>query len=180
MSNKRVGLFMVSLAVYFVFLAWSVSPGTAYEIPTHDAISRQSAKRAIVDRTLKESLGVSGGLEELIKGKSIEDWIADGSAREDDIPRFFRHFHDPLRPWDDSGLGLLRGLPPRADSSVIWGQRQDQSWAWPNVRQYYLHALTAPTKAERETGFADTLQTRELKSQNWRGSQQVWYRSEYS
>jgi len=102
---------------------------------------------------LKESLGLTAGLAETVNKKSPEDWIAEGSRREDDWLQFLNHFHNPLRPWDQAGFrgGLQIGW-----SSILWGQDADQAWSWPNVRESYYRALTASSPKERETALANT------------------------
>ncbi len=83
--------------------------------------------------------------------------------RAEDIPatRVRHHFHNPLRPWAQSGLtfGIKLG-----ESSLLWNQelRQDGyllagtgSWSWQNARKQYLEALAGSTKTQREKSFAD-------------------------
>ena len=102
------------------------------------------------------------GVDELILGRSVSDWIKLG-ARLEDIPatRVRHHFHNPLRPWAQSGLtfGIRLG-----ESSLLWHQesRQDGyllagsgSWSWHNARKQYLEALAGSTRSQREMSFAD-------------------------
>ena len=83
-------------------------------------------------------------------------------AESEDIPatRVRHHFHNPLRPWAQSGLtfGIKLG-----ESSLLWNQdlRQDGyllagtgSWSWHNARKQYLEALAGSTESQRETSFA--------------------------
>lgn len=125
----------------------------AYEIDTHEAISEAAVRGSSLDSILKSVLGFEGGIEQSLNNRTVLNWVRLGSAWEDDLLRFFFHFHDPLRSWDDSGFGV--GLL-RSQSSIRWAQNEYQGWSWPKVRAYFLQALTAERAADRDQAFADT------------------------
>ena len=145
----------------------------ALNTQSHEIINEQAARRSQLDTTLKQQLGLVGGIEEPINGRPVFQWIRIGGNREDaSAPwgwgyatgkaRAFRHFHDPLvEPWSLAGL---RVPPfPRFESSVRWAQRTDQdstagfgNYSWRDARRYYLTALRGESPTDREQAFADT------------------------
>ena len=110
----RDHLLLAILGVVFVLLPASA---TGYEIPTHDEISRTAGRRSSLDEVLRARLGVSAGLETVIRGQSLTEWIAQGGRNEDEFLRFLNHFHNPIAEW--SAAGLLGSV---GQSSILWGQ----------------------------------------------------------
>ena len=123
---------------------------------------------------LKDVLGFTSGLDTRIKNnrgvdQPIIDWIGDGGVAEDELyhgwlgdtfgglTRSKRHFHQPLRPWDQAGLWGSN------ESSVRWAQSPNQEVgrkaSWFDGRDSYLNALLAPTQQDRDANFAETFQT---------------------
>lgn len=133
---------------------------SALNLDTHRLINRRAAESsATLDRHLRESAGLPESIETIINGRTVLEWIEEGGAREDDLLRFVRHFHDPLKPWDLAGLDL--GIS-RHESSVRWMQQPDQagvstggSWSWHDARRLYYDALTARDAGRREEMWAD-------------------------
>ncbi len=142
-----------SLAVMVIF-AWQVFLAHSFETPTHRLLTRQAVRSSNLDSFLKNELGISGGIEENVLGESIIGRTEDGSVSEDDSFRFFNHFHNPLRTWDQAGLRIVGG-----SSSVVWGQNSAQGFAWQNARDRYFQALTSTSPFFREQHFAATFQT---------------------
>ncbi len=133
-----------------------------YDLPTHQVITERAVSVSLLQSYLRQDLGLVRGVDELILGRSVNDWITLG-ARTEDIPatRVRHHFHNPLRPWAESGLlfGIKLG-----ESSLLWNQdsRQDGyllagtgSWSWQNARKQYLEALAGSTESQRERAFAN-------------------------
>ena len=131
--------------------------GHAYEILTHEAITRTAGGRSAADQVLRSGLGLAEGLDTTIRGQRLLDWLAQGAQREDDFPRFLNHFHNPLAPeWSQAGLGGSVG-----QSSVLWGQNTAQSgpsWSWQDARRYYFDAITMATKATRDAALGRTFE----------------------
>lgn len=127
----------------------------AYEVETHKKISEIAATRSAVDERLKQSLGISAGLDLTVRGQSLLEWIEEGSVRADDWTYFVNHFHNPLAgDWSQAGLGP-------AYSAILWGQTPNQgypSWSWQNTRQYFLDALTSTQKVDRDLALTMTFQ----------------------
>jgi len=144
---------MLGLVIFLV----SVRPAIAYEVETHRRMSDLASRRSSSNETLTEALGLSRGLNEEIARRSLLNWLAEGSVKEDRIARYLNHFHNPTADsWLGAGFGGNFG-----QSAILWGQNADQefpSWSWLNVRQYYLDALTARRKGDRDQALADTFE----------------------
>jgi len=157
-------------------LALSVWPtaGDAYEPETHRAIAIQAAQPSVssTDRVLKEELGISRGVQEVLLGPGlrIERLIGEGAFSED-FPqlRVLNHFHNPLLSWDRAGLRVGGQL---GQASPVWQQNPAQgssvagggNWSWQDARRRYLSALTGiglaeNTKEERDRALAETFLT---------------------
>ena len=143
------------------FLSGSVS---ALNTSTHRLVNRLAAQRSTVfDTHLRANLGFRGGLATGLKHGStrltIQDWLEEGGAREDDRLRFLRHFHDPRQPRETAGLDLAIG---RYSSAMRWMQDPNQggvsvggSWSWRDARRLYYDALAEPDPVRREVLWAD-------------------------
>ena len=111
----------------------------------------------MADRLLRDDLGMAEGFDTNVQGKAIEEWIVDGEDREDNVPRFLNHFHNPLASnWSDAGLGGSVG-----QSAILWAQNPAQSapsWSWRDVRQTYFDALTKSASSDRDKGLATTFE----------------------
>ena len=144
------------LALLVQVVAGSVE---AYEVDTHAQMSLRAVDFSQLSKLLIDDLDLRDGLKQVLSGKRVEDWIAEGSKREDDyyspdiLFRFRRHFHDPLQPWEQAGLRKDKAVEM---SSVIWGQSASQAWGWPNVRDYYYEGLIAESQPRRDEMLART------------------------
>lgn len=137
---------------------------SALGVPTHLLANRVAvATSTLLQDCLRDALGLRDGLQTRITGPngstfSIQRWIEEGGAREDDLLRPLTHFHDPLRPWASAGKSIG---PLRYESSVRWMQEPDQSgeglggWSWRDARQLYYRALTESDPVRREALWAD-------------------------
>jgi len=155
--NRRRSL---ELVVCIALCIASVGGGDAlaYEVETHRAISEVAATRSALDGRLKESLEISAGLDEEVRGQSLLRWIREGSVDADDWTYYFNHFHNPLAQyWSQAGYSFF----PSGQSAILWGQNPTQgfpSWSWQNTRQYLLDALISKQKADRDLALASTFQ----------------------
>ncbi len=141
-----------------VLVAFQVRVARSFEVQTHRALSNKAVlpSNSNLDNFLKTELNFSSGIQSSlfnIVDRSINEWIQEGSEREDDGIRPANHFHDPLRTW---GFASPFGL-----SSIIWGQGTAVSdeFRWQNARQSYFNGLTATTQTEREQNLALTFET---------------------
>ena len=77
---------------------------------THPSLTEKAVEHAEESNTfLKEQLGFTRGYTQFlsngIKNRKITDWLQDGSKEEDEPAcRAANHFHDPLKPWEESQL----------------------------------------------------------------------------
>lgn len=144
-----------------------VQGGYAYpfEQASHKDLSERAVLSSNLDTFLKTQLNALRGVEDQLLAMNIIDWVRDGSDREDDSGRFFNHFHNPLRTWDQAGLRLPL-IGQIGASSVLWGQRpelqpSDGRFTWQDARENLFRALTfqgltARTQDEREAHLALT------------------------
>ena len=155
---------------------------------THLAINEEIATRDIngfsLDAYLSSQLGFVKGIKEELNGidadnknrtKQVIKWLGYGGVQEDRpgewyhyLPlvgkptRSVNHFHNPLKPWNESGLNdkILGVLSYKGQSQVLWAQDLNQNvggkWSWQDARTYFYSGLTAKVKSERDNNFADT------------------------
>ncbi|MGH7384009.1 MAG: hypothetical protein ACREKG_02435, partial [Candidatus Rokuibacteriota bacterium] len=143
----------VLLALFCVELLALPITASAYETPTHQAITRIAGVGSDVDQILKEHLGLSTGLDTAIGGQALSAWLAQGGRTEDNFLRFLNHFHNPLADWSTAGLGNV------GQSSILWGQNPTLSgWSWQDVRQAYFDALTRQSLSDRDARLARTFE----------------------
>lgn len=145
--NERAWFFVI-----LIFFGLEVRLTAAYEVETHARISRAALADQpdqSVNTLLINALGLAGGRGTLIKGKLVEDWVAEGAQREDELGRYVFHFHNPLPAWDGAGLF---GVSP---SSAMWAQSFANWWRLDKVRLARTNALAHPTRAGRDNAFAD-------------------------
>ena len=126
---------MDKVKAFGVLVFWSTMSLTingtrlyGYDLPTHQVITDRAVTVSLLQSYLRQQLGLVRGVDELILGRSVNDWITLG-ARAEDIPatRVRNHFHNPLRPWAQSGLtfGIKLG-----ESSLLWNQELHQDIYW--------------------------------------------------
>jgi len=145
-----------------VFVLLQSLPTHSFEVGTHRVLSEKAVLSSNLDNFLKTELGFSGGVQDELLGEKIINRIQEGSVLED-IPgdgqlRFFNHFHNPLRTWDEAGL---KGILFNEKSSILWGQEESaiQRFAWQDARKAYFEGLTAQNQTEREEKVALTFRT---------------------
>ena len=173
-ENKRA-LLRSTLRGFVVAVLVGV-PVVALERATHVLVNQEAVDswtyvengitRNRLDQVLRDVLGYRDGTETVLSGRPVQEWIELGGEIEDagsaltGSGRFYRHFHDPLKPWDAAGLTFLG---PN-ESSVRWMQNRDQestgaaggNWSWHDARRMYYQALTEPDPAKREALLAAT------------------------
>lgn len=179
MKKKTMPLF-----VAIILLLW-ISHGFTLEKATHEQINQRIAERTIygfsLNNYLINALGFGAGIEEFLYGYSenfrkyvtqeVWRWSREGGKVEDEPDGRLRmvvnrgrsnnHFHNPLVPsWSMAGLdAYIGGLHYTGESSVVWAQNPNQvpggRWSWHDARKYFYQALTATSKTERESQFAN-------------------------
>src|SRR5689334_17995965 len=88
----------------------------AYEELTHEVLTEVGAETSSVSEVLRDSLGLSSGLETDIRGQTLTRWLRRGASLEDAQVRSLNHFHNPLA--GDWGIGGLLGSI--GQSSILW------------------------------------------------------------
>ncbi len=123
----RVAKCLLKLFVIHIILFIFSLNSSALEKPTHKVINEYIAENTInefsFDQYMKIHLGFQEGWKKFFNNKMVSQWLGYGGRAEDEpyLLRSLRHFHNPLETWDEAGLwGTF-------ESSVIWGQRTDQS-----------------------------------------------------
>jgi len=180
MRSKKASLYFFILMIFMIGI-WTTQSYSLNE-NTHRAINEEVAQRVIdgfsLDSYLKSHLGFKSGIEdEFLKDsdkKTVLQWLGEGGFQEDRPgskidyilgrpTRSVNHFHNPLLPWDQSGLDdSVFGISFTGQSSVLWSQRPigTQSpggyYSWHDAREYFYRALTSGSQTDREKNFADT------------------------
>ncbi len=126
------------------------------ETRTHPDLSEIAARKSILvtQDYLKKSLGLAKGIDEIVSGKPVFEWMRDGALYEDDgsdldallgRARYVNHFHDPTKLWDNAGLSDMQN----GQSSIRWAQNSagqenaiGGNWSWQALREFYYIALT--------------------------------------
>jgi hypothetical protein len=172
----------ILILVFFILFGY-VSLSFSLEQDTHGALNQYIAEHTIngfsLDAYLKTTLGFSKGKDEPIKNQKVHGWLNKGGNNEDVLLiRSRHHFHNPLKPWDQSGLtdfGSLDSIGFTPMSSVMWAQDQSDrrwidfggDWSWKKARSYFYTGLTgqdysgnviAADKTQRDAYFAKTFQ----------------------
>nr|MBA3612811.1 hypothetical protein [Nitrospirales bacterium] len=141
-------LWVIGLIASLVFFTGQAK---AWEISTHRELTEKAIEFVAADLNtfLIDNLGLEGGLNASVNGMTAQKWLIEGSEFEDNWPRFFRHFHEPI---SNTGLGRV------FDSAINWSLSSvgDQEWSWNDAREYYFKALTSETKKERDENWGKT------------------------
>lgn len=147
----------ISLLRFIVVLGTLIfiAQAEAWEIKTHGELTEKAIEIVATELNgyLENNLGLEGGLNASLPGGSPRKLMKQGSDFEDETPRYLSHFHDPI---SNSGLGHV--FPSVVDWSLFPKGTQfiGGSWSWNDAREYYMKALTSPTKTERDENWAKT------------------------
>jgi hypothetical protein len=148
----------------FLVIGWNSAMVRALNTSSHIVINEAAIRQnSAFETVLRRSLGFPDGRLTTLRsnGESlrIQEWVGRGGEREDDLLRFLRHFHDPLKPWDAAGLDFVID---RHESSVRWMQERSQGgldtggfWSWHDARRLYYQALVEPNPNYREVLWAN-------------------------
>ncbi|BBO73021.1 hypothetical protein DSCW_04380 [Desulfosarcina widdelii] len=155
MRISKIKMVVLLLLYSLIFNQGSEAYDNEY---THPYINEKAVKEnPKVNTILKESVGLTEGIETKFCGKEIWEWIRDGGIQEDEPEwRCFRHFHDPLNAsWDDAGLLSLY------KSMIYWAQTPDpgndydlyNEYSWLLAREYYHQALLTGSEEQYAKTF---------------------------
>lgn len=157
---------------FLLLLALQATSSLAWDDDnTHPDISEKAAEHSVLNSSrgnYLKNLGFSNSIDDAfdLNGNQwkVRDWLKYGAKQEDEskhfgkieiepIGRFYNHFHNPLKPWDDAGLDSI----VNGKSALLWAQDDGENeWAWQKVREYYRLALMSPSETERSANFAKT------------------------
>ncbi|MBW2065746.1 MAG: hypothetical protein JRJ03_12570 [Deltaproteobacteria bacterium] len=133
---KGIKIFFAFIIAFSYLLYKCPQETVAYDGPVHMEINKHAINESNLDDFLKNGLGFSTGIKQIINKQEIRWWIEQGGEAEDYgkkgkddylTTRAFNHFHDPLKDWDNAGLHndlnvlytlFYRRLPV---SALIWG-----------------------------------------------------------
>ena len=110
----------------------------------HIFININAVKKSNIDTILREEIGFKNGENEKLLGEEVWEWIRDGGFEEDEPAwRCLRHFHDPIKTWNEAGLLNL------SESLIYWAQQSEPSdqlgesneYSWQSARTYFHQAL---------------------------------------
>jgi len=139
---------------------------------THPDLTKEAIDVSMLSDYLKSSLGFSKGRDQIYNQKTIIELLQLGSTNEDEKPRGFNHFHNPI---NDSGLDdevLFKSF--RGESNLDWargysaaGDLDDcepgeeffddsecNAYSWRKARASFYQALTSNSQQEHEEYFA--------------------------
>ncbi len=159
---------MMRLLRSFVLLAAIVivpEDSRAFEVDTHEAMSEVAARKSVVlDAILSaHSSEFPLKIDHVFPfGLRVWELFRQGGADEDyPFDRVLHHFHDPtIANWLDAGLVVFGA--PVGWSSIVWQQpfqALGNSYNWSAARQAFFEGLSQATRAERDSGWADTFLT---------------------
>lgn len=173
MICRRIVMFAFIMLMLFPCISQALSVGTHQQI--NQNIAGNAMQGFYLDPYLKNNLAFPSGINEQVKGQTVQRWIGEGGIKEDKpawitcapyLSRSVNHFHNPLNDNGFSGFivdGFLSG-----DSALRWAQypmgTQSLSfmtylcgdYSWFDVRDYFFRALTSQTNSERDDYFEKT------------------------
>ncbi len=131
----------------------------------HPLLSRAAILYSNLNNTfLEHDLAFDDGINEIINGLKVHEWLSDGSQYEDNFPRFRNHFHNPMYTIDSWNQAGLDDYWFSGQSSVLWAQDTSSQasawggdWSWASTRHRYLQSLVAVDHAAKEQAFSEAL-----------------------
>ena len=131
---------IISCTLYpFISFAWDSEV-------VHPLLSEVAVINSTINSTFsEEDLGLHKGINEVVNGKKLNEWIRDGAEYEDNFPRFRNHFHNPMYTIDSWNQAGLDDFWFSGQSSVLWAQDASSQasawggdWSWAATRQSLL------------------------------------------
>ena len=142
MSNKNSKLLYIFLSICLILIPVDLLGYDNGIGDVHDTATRKAWVKALQERYFLQDLGLTKD-DILYENKNGEDWIAQGSRKEDEpIIRSANHFYDPVKK---IGLNDACGSPIGGYSSPFWALGYVpllNAWDIKNAREYEYIALT--------------------------------------
>ena len=153
---------IITIRVFLLVSALSVD-ANGYERPTHEKISGIAFEQSVLNKGyLDQELNLSATISLQMDGvtKTLKEWIAEGSIREDDDARSVNHFYDPFndRPLT-VGIPIGFKAPDWAFDQGPFVRAEAFRFSWTDARRAFLDALTSPTLNGRKEALALTFRT---------------------
>jgi hypothetical protein len=102
MTKGRQDMFNIPFIMVFLIIMSTPAYSFDNEI-THRDLTKNAIEKSNLNKYLIDNLELKGGFEANIKGRSVIQWLREGAYSEDKPAcRAANHFHDPLKPWDQS------------------------------------------------------------------------------
>src|SRR5438445_1559220 len=153
---------IITIRVFLLVSALSVD-ANGYERPTHEKISGIAFEQSVLNKGyLDQELNLSATISLQMDGvtKTLKEWIAEGSIREDDDARSVNHFYDPFndRPLT-VGIPIGFKAPDWAFDQAAFLRAETFRFSWTDARRAFRDALTSPTLNGRKEALALTFRT---------------------
>jgi len=153
---------IITIRVFLLVSALSVD-ANGYERPTHEKISGIAFEQSVLNKGyLDQELNLSATISLQMDGvtKTLKEWIAEGSIREDDDARSVNHFYDPFndRPLT-VGIPIGFKAPDWAFDQAPFLRAETFRFSWTDARRAFRDALTSPTLNGRKEALALTFRT---------------------
>lgn len=119
----------IKMAIIIIALLLFIHNAYSFDnVVTHKDMTKNAAENSNISSYVISTLGVKKGIETQLNGKSILQWLREGSSSEDDpMCRASNHFHNPLLPWDQS---YMTDDPLYIDAAcVAWKRHSNITWA---------------------------------------------------
>ncbi|HWR59644.1 MAG TPA: hypothetical protein VN328_12225 [Thermodesulfovibrionales bacterium] len=177
MNKIIINVFMIAL------MAAAISSSYAFDNKvTHRDITKTAvlSSQASLDQILIDRLGFKNGIGTVINYTGIDstkgtpfipyslkiiDLLREGSYDED-VPncRASNHFHNPLKPWNQSGMSdapnwlhIWCSAWVPWYSNIVWATGETpNTWDWRHTRNAYFLALTSLSEQDRNNYYAAT------------------------
>jgi hypothetical protein len=154
-------LFIICIVIFIpnLIFGWKGS--------THELLSEYAYKNSkLVKEIFLMKLNLDQGFvypltvkhETETETKTVAGWIYYGADVEDlATSRSMRHFHNPLKDFNDAGLINIFG---HYESSILWAQDgveqkkyAEGDMSWQTVKDYYYNGLISTNEEDRQTDF---------------------------
>lgn len=119
----RIKIAIIIFTLLFIRNAYSFD-----NVVTHKDITKNAAENSNISSYLISTIGFKKGIETKLNGKTILQWLREGSSSEDEPTcRATNHFHNPLLSWDKSYMTDEPSLIHAA--CVAWRRHSNVTWA---------------------------------------------------
>lgn len=98
--NSYTIIFTTAIFLVFTYTSFAYDNKTTHRLITEQAVK---SEKDYLRLALQNNFGLSAGSDTVVNGKTVLNWLSDGSEYEDEpMCRASNHFHNPLRTWGQS------------------------------------------------------------------------------